>query len=177
MELAQEKHFGPPDRLSDRLGLNNTENCNAWNMIRLTGLLFGFEPKAEYGDFVERLLWNQVLAAQHPGDGRVCYYMPLASDHTKPYETLYDRFSCCTCSGFDSYARHGDSIYFHTADTLFVNLFIASEVHWKDKRVRLRQETRFPEEESVRYKLTCDGQPAFKLALKDLPRIWAQAVG
>jgi DUF1680 family protein len=107
------EHFGPPDRLDDRLSAQTCENCNAWNMVRLTSLLFALEPRAELGDFTERILWNHVLAAQDSRDGRVCYFLPLESGHVKPYEGLYDRFACCTCSGYDSYARHGEAIYFH----------------------------------------------------------------
>lgn len=160
------EHFGPPDRLSDRLGENTTETCNAWNMVRLTSLLASIEPRAEYGDFIERILWNHILAAQHPADGRVCYFIPLSSGFSKPYETLYDRFACCTCSGFDSYARHNEWIYMHSSDELFINLFIASQVRWQANGVTVRQETRFPDEETVRLSLKCDNPIQFRLAMR-----------
>jgi uncharacterized protein len=160
------EHFGPPDHLSDRLGENTTETCNAWNMVRLTSLLASIEARAEYGDFIERILWNHILPAQHPADGRVCYFVPLSSGHSKPYETLYDRFACCTCSGFDSYARHNEWIYMHSSNELFVNLFIASEVRWQAKGVTVRQETRFPDEEIVRLSMQCDSPVRFKLAVR-----------
>jgi len=165
------EHFGPPDKLDDRLSAQTTETCNAWNMIRLTDLLFAIDPRAEYADFTERILWNDVLAAQHPQDGRVCYFLPLESGHAKPYESLFDRFACCTCSGFDSYARHGDSIYFQSADELYVNLYIASELHWRDQGVTLRLETKFPDEDTVRLRFTLATPKRFKLALR-YPR-WA----
>jgi DUF1680 family protein len=160
------EHFGPPDRLNDRLSGNTTESCNAWNMVRLTSLLACLQPKAEYGDFMERILWNHILAAQRPADGRVCYYVPLSGGLDKPYETLYDRFACCTCSGFDSYSRHAEWIYSHSSDELFVNLFIASEVHWKAKGVTLRQETRLPDEDTVRLSIRCDRPVQFRLVLR-----------
>lgn len=160
------EHFGPPDRLDDRLSSQTCENCNAWNMVRLTNLLFALDPRAEYGDFTERILWNHILAAQHPRDGRVCYFLPLESGHTKPYDGLYDRFACCTCSGFDSYARHGESIYFHSPGELLVNLYIASEVRWNEQGVTLRQETRFPVEDTVRLTFTMPSPRRFKLALR-----------
>ena len=160
------EHFGPPDKLNDRLGVNTTETCNAWNMVRLTSLLAVFSPKAEYGDFMERILWNHILAAQHPSDGRVCYFVPLSAGWAKPYETLYDRFACCTCSGFDSYARHGEWIYAHSSDTLFVNLYIASQVEWKARGLTVRQETRFPEQDSVRLSFRCDRPVRVRLALR-----------
>jgi uncharacterized protein len=160
------EHFGEPDKLNDRLSAVTTETCNAWNMVRLTSLLFAINPRAEYAEFTERVLWNHVLAAQHPRDARVCYYVPLESGHAKPYESLFDRFACCTCSGFDSYARHGDSIYFHAADELYVNLYIASELHWRDQGLTLRQETRLPDEDVVRFRFALASPQRFKLALR-----------
>jgi uncharacterized protein len=159
------EHFGPPDRLDNRLGENTTETCNAWNMLRLTSLLFSLEPRADLGDFAERVLWNHVLPAQNPEDGRVCYFLPLASGHDKPYESLYDRFACCTCSGLDSYARHADGIYYKASDTLFVNQFIASELRWR-AGVSVRLETKFPDEDTVRLSFSSATPKRFKLALR-----------
>lgn len=158
------EHFGPPDRLDDRLGSNTTETCNAWNMLRLTSLLFAIEPRADLADFAERVLWNHVLPAHHPEDGRVCYFLPLESGHTKPYEPLFDRFACCTCSGLDSYARHADAIYYEAGNTLFVNQFIASEVHWKGTSVRF--ETGIPDAGTARLAISCEAPRNFRLALR-----------
>lgn len=164
------EHFGPADHLDARLAENTTETCNAWNMLRLTSLLFAIEPRADLADFAERVLWNHVLPAQNPDDGRVCYFLPLASGSEHPYEPLYDRFACCTCSSFDSYARHADSIYYETADTLFVNQFIASELQWKPG-LKVGLESRIPDEARARIRVSCDAPQRFKLAVRS-PR-WA----
>jgi DUF1680 family protein len=163
---SQNEHFGPPDKLDSRLGIDNTETCNAWNMVRLTDLLERIEPRAEYGDFVERILWNHILSVQNPDDGRICYFQPLAAGNIKPYETLYEGFRCCTCSSFDSYARHGDSIYYHDSDTLYLNLFIPSKVNWKNKGVVLRQETQIPYDDIVKLTCACAKPVGFMLAIR-----------
>ena len=163
---SEAEHFGPPDRLSDRLWPQTTELCNSYNMVRLTQLLFEIEPRAEYAEFVERVLFNHVLAAQHPADARICYFTPLLTGCPRTYESLYDDFKCCTCSGLDSYAKHGEFIYMHDRDTLFVNLFAASEVRWAEKDLTLHQDTRFPDEDRARFTFTC-GQPTeLTLALR-----------
>lgn len=159
------EHFGPPDRLDARLADNTTETCNAWNMLRLTSLLFAIEPRAGLADFAERVLWNHVLAAQNPEDGRVCYFVPLESGHEKPYEPLYDRFACCTCSGLDSYARHADTVYYESGDTLYVNQFIPSELLPRDG-IAVRLETRIPDEGTARLTFTGASPRRFKLALR-----------
>jgi hypothetical protein len=132
-------------------------------MVRLTQLLFYIQPKPEYADFAERVLFNHILAAQHPGDGRICYFTPLSPGCGRKYETLYDGFTCCTCSGMDSYAKHADFIYAHSEDDLYVNLFAASEVLWRDKGVSLRQDTNFPDEASAKFTFTCAQPVEFTL--------------
>jgi uncharacterized protein len=163
---SESEHFGPPDRLSNRLTPSTTELCNSYNMIRLTQLLFAIEPRPEYVDYVERVLFNHVLAAQHPRDGRIAYFTPLLSGCPRTYQPLYDAFTCCTCSGLDSYAKHTEFIYMHDRDTLFVNLYAASEVYWREKGVRVRQETRFPDEDRARFTFTCDRPAEMTLALR-----------
>jgi uncharacterized protein len=160
------EHFGPPDKLNNRLGTTTTELCNSYNMLRLTMLLYSIAPQARHADFLERTLLNHVLPAQHPGDGRICYYTPLQSGYAKPYETLYETFACCTCSSMDGYAKHGEYIYAHDAGGLWVNLFIASEVQWRDKGVTLRQETAFPEESRMRLAVTCAEPVRFNLRVR-----------
>jgi DUF1680 family protein len=64
----------------------------------------------------------------------------------KTFMTPFDSFWCCTGTGMENHAKYGDSIYFHDQDSIFVNLFIASELLWPEKGFGLRQETKFPEE-------------------------------
>lgn len=163
---SENEHFGPPDQLSDRLSPTDTELCNSYNMIRLTQLLFCIEPKCAYADYAERVLFNHVLAAQHPGDGRICYFTPLAPGYARSYEELYGRFACCTCSGFDSYAKHAEFLYAHNDRNLFVNLFAGSELRWREKGLILRQETRYPDEDRIRFTFTCDAPVEFTFNLR-----------
>ena len=163
---SESEHFGPPDQLSTRLSTSDTELCNSYNMVRLTQLLFAIQPKPQYADYVERVLFNHILAAQHPDDARICYFTPLATGYPRVYQTLYDTFSCCTCSGFDSYAKHAEFIYSYGKDALFVNLFAASEVQWREKGVTLRQETQFPDEDHTTMVFTCAKPVAFALNVR-----------
>jgi uncharacterized protein len=151
---SHHEHFGPPDQLNDELSQYSEENCNEWNMLRLTQLLFDIEPRPEYAEYIERTLFNHILSAQDPRDARVCYFLPLKSGCSRAPETLYHTFSCCVCSGFDSYSRTSDYIYSHSADGLYVKLFAASEVSWKEKGLTLRQETNFPDEDFSTFKFS-----------------------
>jgi len=160
------EHFGPPDRLSDRLGPATAESCNVYTMLRLTLLLEAIEPQAAHGDFIERALFGHILPAQHPADGRVCYFLPLESGAAKPYESLYGRFACCTASGMDSYALHDAYVYLRGDDTLYVNLYAPSEVRWEAKGVTVRQDTAYPDDGAVRLTFACAAPTRFRLALR-----------
>ena len=144
------EHFGPPDHFSGRLGADTTETCNVYNMLKLTHQLFTWKAEARLADFYERALYNHVLSTQHPIDGRVIYNLSLEMGGRKHYETQFDSFTCCVGTGMENHARYGSSIYFHSADALVVNLFAASEVTWAEKGLTLRQETRFPDEDTTR---------------------------
>ena len=147
--------FSPKERLSHALGPNTTETCNTYNMLKLTRHIFCWEPTVAAADYYERALYNHILASQNPETGMMCYYVPLRSGSQKRYNTPNHSFWCCTGTGIENHAKYGDSIYFHDGgSTLWVNLFIASELTWKAKGLTLRQETRFPDEESSRLTIT-----------------------
>jgi hypothetical protein len=166
--------FTPKERLSRALGPNSTETCNTYNMLKLTRHLFEWDPHAEYADYYERALYNHILASQNPDTGMMCYYVPLRSGAHKVYNTFDHSFWCCTGTGVENHAKYGDSIYFHDADkTLYVNLFIASELNWKAKGLKIRQETRYPEEQGTR--LVFSSEKPVGLSLKVRRPSWAQA--
>jgi hypothetical protein len=53
--------------------------------------------------------------------------------------------ACCAASGQENHGKYGDSLYFHHGkERLFVNLFIASTLNWKDAGLTVRQDTTFP---------------------------------
>jgi uncharacterized protein len=64
-------------------------------------------------------------------------------------------------TGIENHANYGDSIYFHgtqdDTDCLYVNLFIASTLNWKEKGLALTQTARFPEVGTSRLEVTAAG--------------------
>ena len=158
---SESEHFHEPNALP--LSDFNQEFCCTYNMLKLTRHLFCWTPKPEYVDYYRRGLWNQVLGAQDPKRGMMGYFLPLASGRWKTFNTPYTSFWCCTGTGMESHAKYGKNIYFHDADTLYVNLFIASEVDWQDKDVTVRQDTDFPESESTALTVRTDGPAEFAL--------------
>lgn len=165
---SDDEAFSPKAHLSHYLGDKTTETCNVYNMLKLTRKIFQWNPRAEYGDFYERALFNAMLPQQNPETGTVLYYLPLKSGslRTPCFGTFEDSFWCCTGTAMESHSKYGDSIYFHSDDTLYVNLFIASEVDWKEKGIKIRQETKFPEDETTKFIVTAEKPTEFALAIR-----------
>ena len=147
---SDHEHFGEPDKLADRVSPWTAESCNTYNMLKLTRHLFAWNAAAAAADYYERGLYNHILATQDPRTGMMAYHIPLHGGWFMPYNTPFDSFWCCTGTGVENHAKYGDSIYWHDADGLFVNLFIPSELSWPEKGVRLCQQTRFPAEDTTR---------------------------
>ncbi|MGH9761955.1 MAG: beta-L-arabinofuranosidase domain-containing protein, partial [Blastocatellia bacterium] len=170
---SDNEEFFPIDHFSQHLGASSTETCNTYNMLKLTRHLFSWQPSAETMDFYERGLFNQILASQDPATGMMCYYVPLKPGSYKSFSTPEDSFWCCVGTGMENHSKYGDTIYFHDDQSLYLNLFIASELNWKEKGLTVRQETRFPEEDSTR--LTFKSEKPIHLALKIRYPSWAQS--
>jgi DUF1680 family protein len=168
------ERFGPPDKLNNRLSENTSETCNTYNMLKLTRHLFEWHAAVEYADYYERALYNHILASQDPEDGMVCYYIPLKAGSQKVYSKPFDSFWCCVGTGMENHAKYGEAIYFHNDDALWVNLFIPSELTWRERRLSLRQETRYPEDEKVSFTVKAARPVNFSLRLR-YPG-WAQGV-
>ena len=148
--------FSPKEKLSTAFGPNTTETCNTYNMLKLTRHLFCWEPRVEYADYYERALYNHILSSQNPEDGMTCYYVPLRTGSHKTYCNHENSFWCCTGTGVENHAKYGDSIYFHGGDTtLYVNLFIASDLDWKERGLKVRQTTEFPAADTTKLTFTC----------------------
>lgn len=160
------ERFGPPDKLDNRLSDNTSETCNTYNMLKLTRHLFEWRASAEYGDYYERALYNHILASQNPDDGMVCYYVPLKANSKKIYSKPFDDFWCCVGTGMENHAKYGEAIYFHNQETLWVNLFVPSELNWRAKGLSLRQETLYPEAEKVSFTIRARRPVNFSLRLR-----------
>jgi hypothetical protein len=152
---SDREHFFPVTEFAKHLGPETAETCNTYNMLKLTRHLFGWEPRGETMDFYERALYNHILASQDPERGMFVYLMSLKPGHFKTYSEPEDSFWCCVGTGMENHAKYGDTIYFHSDDALYVNLFIPSELTWKEHGLVVRQETKFPESDRTRLTLKC----------------------
>jgi uncharacterized protein len=170
---SDDERLGAPGKLSRRLSETTSETCNTYNLLKLTRHLYSWDPQERYMAFYERALFNQILGSQDPKTGMFCYYDSVQMGGEKKYSTPEDSFWCCVGSGMENHAKYGETIYSHDKDGVWVNLFIASELDWPQKQVRLRQETRFPEQASTR--LVVEAKSPVDLAMRIRYPLWAAA--
>jgi hypothetical protein len=165
----------PPGRLATELGKTNEECCCGYNMLKLARHVYGWTADPRVLDYYERTLFNSRLGTQNLEDGGMSYFLPLGSGYWKYFNSPYDSFWCCTGTGVEEFAKTADTIYFHDDHSIFVNLFIPSEVDWKEKGVRLEQQTNFPEEEGTA--LVVHGERPIDLAINIRIPCWATSGG
>jgi DUF1680 family protein len=158
------------DAIATQLGPAAEECCCSYNMMKLSRHLFGQQPDAKHFDYYERVLMNVRYGTQDR-NGMLMYYVSLKPGLYKTFGTQFDAFWCCTGTGSEEYAKLNDSIYFHDADAVYVNLFIPSKLDWKERGLRLRQTTKFPNEERITF--TVDAAPTKPTALKVRVPYWA----
>jgi DUF1680 family protein len=134
-------------------------------MLKLTEDLFRTNPSAKYADYYERTLYNHILSTQHPEHGGYVYFTPARPRHYRVYSAPNEAMWCCVGTGMENHGKYNQFIYTHQNDSLYLNLFIASELNWKEKGIKILQETVFPDEEKSKLTVT-DGVSHFCLMIR-----------
>ncbi|GAA4725076.1 beta-L-arabinofuranosidase domain-containing protein [Phytohabitans rumicis] len=155
--------------IAGTLSDTNAETCCAYNMLKLSRMLFQHDRDPKYVDYYERTLYNQILGSKQdrPDAERplVTYFVGLLPGHVRNY-TPKQGTTCCEGTGLESATKYQDSVYFRTADGtgLYVNLYSPSTLDWAGKGVTVTQTTGFPVEQGST--LTITGQSTFDLHLR-----------
>jgi DUF1680 family protein len=165
------EHFFPMHEFAKHLDSGKTmETCCTHNMLRLTRALHAREARAEYFDYFERALFNGILAGQDPETGMNTYFQSTRPGYVRLYHTPFDSFWCCTGSGIENHARYGESIYAHDDDALYVNLFMASTLTWRERDLTVTQTGNFPDADTV--ELRFEAKRGQKLKLRIRHPVW-----
>ena len=163
---SRKEHFPSVKACSDFVNdVDGPESCNSYNMLKLTEDLFRAKPLAAYIDYYERTLYNHILSTQHPVHGGYVYFTPARPRHYRVYSAPNEAMWCCVGTGMENHAKYNQMIYTHQHDSLFVNLFIASELNWKARGIKITQETKFPFEETSKLVIT-GGSSHFTLMMR-----------
>lgn len=163
---SRREHFPSANACIDFVNVNDgPESCNSYNMLKLTEDLFREQPLAKYVDYYERTMYNHILSAQHPEHGGYVYFTPARPRHYRVYSAPNEAMWCCVGTGMENHGKYNQFIYTHSKDTLYLNLFVASELNWREKGITIKQETRFPYEEQTKLTVT-KGNSDFNLKIR-----------
>jgi DUF1680 family protein len=161
------EHFRtPPDVLSSELTDLTQETCNTYNMLKLTNHLFTWQAEPQFADYYERAFINHILATPNPAQGSPLYFLGTRSGQWKVHFVPHQGYFCCCGTGLENFSKLGEGFYFHDAQSLWVNLFFASEVNWREKGVTIRQETLFPDEAATRLLIQTKSPTDFTLNVR-----------
>jgi DUF1680 family protein len=116
----------PPFEFSARRGDKNQEYCVVYNMIRLADVLFRWTGEVAYLDYIERNLFNGILAQQHPTTGMVAYFLPLEGGAAKLWGSPTEDFWCCHGTLVQSHTRHSSLIFYEAGSDIVIAQHIAS---------------------------------------------------
>jgi DUF1680 family protein len=163
--ISDYEHFGRPGHLAGRLSGHSHECCCSYNMLKLTRHLQGWQPRAALMDYYERLLFNVRLGTQDE-DGMMMYFVPMDAGYWKVFNSPFDSFWCCTGTGVEEFSKLQDTIYFHDDEGLTVNLYIASQLDWQVRNMRVMQTTCFPQEQGTRLRFELQQPQTMTLRLR-----------
>ena len=163
---SRREHFPSKEACMDFINdIDGPETCNTNNMLKLTEDLHRRNPEARYADFYELATFNHILSSQHPEHGGYVYFTPARPRHYRNYSAPNEAMWCCVGTGMENHGKYGQFVYTHVGDALYVNLFVASELNWKEKNVTLRQTTEFPYGETSRITIV-KGKGKFPLLVR-----------
>lgn len=160
------EHFHPRDKFDEAMHVTpGPETCNTYNMLRLTHHLFTETADAAKIDYYERALYNQILPSQHPRGG-FTYYQGVLPGAYRTYSDTEYIFWCCVGTGMQNHGLYGEAIYAHQGDRLMVNLFIPSELNWREHAVKVIQTTGFPDVSGAKLQMRLFAPKKFTVALR-----------
>jgi DUF1680 family protein len=156
-----------------------TESCASIGLMMFARRMLQMEADGQYADVMERALYNTVLAGMALDGKHFFYVNPLEVhpgaikcnhiyDHVKPERQQWFGCACCPPNIARLLGSLGNYIYTQTEDTLFVNLYIGSEVTVPAGNgfLTLRQTGNYPWDDTVDLTVTSQSPAEHTLALR-----------
>ncbi len=141
--------------------------CGSYANVNLDRYLLRFTGAAKYGDNMERVLYNGMLATlpMQP-DGKTFYYSDYRSGSRKAY--FNSAWPCCSGTYAQITADYPLDVYFHDKRGLYVNLFTPSRVHWDQagQSLSVEQSTSYPETDTTTLTIHTEQPTRFALHVR-----------
>ena len=147
----------PPFEFGTRLSSMTQEHCTVYNMMRLADFLFRWTGDVQYADYIERNLYNGILAQQNPKTGMIAYFLPLEPGAHKLWGSPTNDFWCCHGSLVQAPTFHNAYTYYEGDAGLSVCQYTPSALQWSRDGVPISIEQRFDTQSSDHRPATGDG--------------------
>jgi DUF1680 family protein len=155
------------------------ESCASVGLIFFAHRMLQIDQKSDYADIMEKALYNVILASMST-DGKHYFYVnplevwPEASEHNpdryhvKPERQGWFGCACCPPNIARLLTSLNQYIYSSSDDTLYVHLYINSEIEkaFAPHGLRLRQKTGYPWSGHVEIEILDASEAATRLALR-----------
>jgi uncharacterized protein len=141
--------------------------CGAYGHFKITRYLLLETADGRYGDSMERVLYNTILGAKPlQPDGTSFYYSDYNDKAQKGY--FDDKWPCCSGTFPQITADYGISAYMRRGPDLYVNLYVPSELRWRQggAACMLTQTTAYPASSQSTMVLTLDRPQSFAVLLR-----------
>lgn len=116
-------HFLPAGEISE-IG----EGCVTVGWLQLTWRLWKLTGEARFGQEIERTVYNQLLGAQEPRTGDICYFTPMMG-RKNPTPGI----NCCVSSETRGISLIPQMVWGVLDNALFVNLYTAGRARFEIK--------------------------------------------
>ncbi|MEO6434174.1 MAG: beta-L-arabinofuranosidase domain-containing protein [Tepidisphaeraceae bacterium] len=148
--------------------LTKTQNhfetpCGSYATMKLARYLTEITGESRYGDGLERVVYNGILAAKPiKPDGTTFYYSTYSDGARKGYHP--DKWPCCSGTYPQAIVDYLISAYFQDDDGVYVNLYVPSELRFSHGR--LVQETDYPESGKILIRIEPKSPAEFAVSLR-----------
>jgi DUF1680 family protein len=140
--------------------LSNTHSsfetpCGSYAHFKLTRYLLRVTRDAQYGDSMERMMYNTVLGAKPlQTNGEAFYYSDYNFDGKRVYKKAH--WPCCAGTLPQVATDYRINSYFRGDRAVYVNLYVPSTLRWAENGagLSLTQEGEYPYEDHVTFTAT-----------------------
>ncbi|MBC8871585.1 MAG: glycoside hydrolase family 127 protein [Planctomycetes bacterium] len=162
---ARGEAFGPDYDLPNATAYSET--CAQIGLVLWAHRMLLIEPRAEYADVMERVLYNGFLSGLSLSGTEFFYQNRLASNGNYRRQPWYS-CACCPSNVVRIYPQIGRFVYAFDGRSVYVNLYAAGKARLKvgGTDVSLMQETQYPWDGKVRLTIDPEQAASFDLYLR-----------
>lgn len=159
--------------------INYSETCASIGLALFGLRMTKITKEAHYMDIVEKALYNTVLAGISMNGKEFFYVNPLevwpdaciertTKEHVKAARQKWFGVACCPPNIARTLASLGQYIYLIEMNKIYINLFISNKtkVEINNKKVNLKLETHFPNENKINISIASELDEEITLAIR-----------